>query len=239
MSLVIAAKTPHAIILAADSRLTVQSGKDVVYFDRGEKLWTLMPPNQRAAVGMVGKAAISYRNAGSLIDEYGHATRTRKPLAQLAGELLTFLRGRWDGYGEATFYLAGYDETDHYGKIYQLVLPDMDMPIESYGGASFGLVLGGQRDIAQRILQGHDDVLAQHMRELELSDTQRQALTRALNRARLPLPLHLMPTGDVAKLCRYLIRATAGAQRLFPGVQGVGGAARVVVLERAKAAQWI
>jgi 20S proteasome alpha/beta subunit len=75
MSLLVGAKAPNGIVLAADSRLTVTSGQEPTYFDRAEKVWVLMPPNQHVAIGFYGKAAISLRNAASLIEEFGRLTR--------------------------------------------------------------------------------------------------------------------------------------------------------------------
>jgi hypothetical protein len=128
----------------------------------------------------------------------------------IATELLAHLRSRRDGFGEANFTVAGYDETSYYGYLYQLLLPDGSLPIDTCGGGSFGLTFGGQSALAQRLVFGHDSGLYERLKtKLELTPKQQEALGRELSRGHLQIPLQHMPIGDVVKLCGYLIRATA------------------------------
>jgi hypothetical protein len=240
VSLLIAAKTPAGIVLAADSRLSVKSGAEMTYYDRAEKVWVLMPPNQHVAVGFYGKAAISLRNAASLVEEFGRANRTKLSVTAIATQLLDHLRSRWDGYGEANFTVAGYDNTSYYGYLYQLLLPDGAQPIETYGSAAVGLTFGGQSALAQRLMFGHEPGLYERLKgKLELTPKQQEVLGLELRRSHLPVPLHLMPLDDVVRLCGFLIRATARGQRYALSEQGVGGPVRTVVLERGKAARLV
>jgi len=240
VSLLVGAKTPYGIVLAADSRVTVTGGQEPAYFDRAEKVWVLMPPNQHVAVGFYGKAAISLRSAASFVEEFGRMTREKKSVPVIASDLLAHLRSRWDGFGEANFTVAGYDGTSHYGYLYQLLLPDGTLPKETYGSASFGLTFGGQTQLAQRLVFGYDPGLYERLKgKLELTPKQQEALGRELHRGHLRIPLEVMPLGDVVKLCGYLIRATAQGQRHALNQHGVGGPVRIVVLERGRAARLV
>lgn len=136
--------------------------------------------------------------------------------------------------------MAGYDHTSYYGYLYQLLLPDGSLPIETYGSASIGLTFGGQSALAQRLMFGYDPGLYDRLKnKLQLTDKQQETLRLELRRGHLQIPLHLMPIGDVVQLCGFLIRTTTRGQRYAFGQKGVGGPVRTVVLERGKAARLV
>lgn len=226
-------------MLAADSRLTIGSGTDALPLDRAQKVWILAPPNQHLGIGFYGKAQISLRNAESLIAEFGQMNRERKTVPVLARELLDHLRSRWDGFGEAVFCVAGYDATSHYGYLYQLALPDGREPKEAYGSAAVGLLFGGQKALAERLVYGYNpELLGRLTASLGLTPHQQELLGLELRKGHLNIPLHHMPTPDVVAFCASLIRATARTQRYAFGESGVGGPVRTIVLERNRAARF-
>lgn len=136
--------------------------------------------------------------------------------------------------------MAGYDHTSYYGYLYQLLLPDGTLPIETYGSAASGLTFGGQSALAQRLMFGHDPGLYDRLKtKLELTPKQQEVLGLELRRGHLPVPLQHRPIDDVVRLCGYLIRMTARGQSYALSEHGVGGPVRAVVLERGKAARLV
>lgn len=152
MSLVAIVKTPEGIVLAADSRLTAarkrdDGGYDFVFLDNGTKVSTLGPTYSSVAVAFYGSAASGIRSVGSLLAEWSREQHVRVPLEELAAKLHEHLGPK--GLHETALYLAGFDETNAFGRIFQLTFPGGVE--ELHARASTGLSLGGRKELAQSI----------------------------------------------------------------------------------------
>jgi hypothetical protein len=205
LSLALVFKTPEGICMATDSRLTVAQPKaggmpDLCFLDSATKLWALGPPNPGVAVAFYGTAATGIRSVGSLIKEWAATQGQRKPVEQIALELHAWIGPR--GLNNAVLWVAGFDETNPFGRIFELPLPGAVRELHPSG--SIGYTLGGQKRVADRLLET------------------------------LKPSLDLMPLKGTGELAAWLIDVTAKAQGYSLGVPTVGGAAQTALLEQGK-----
>ena len=121
---------------------------DTAYFDAGAKTFVLAPPNTHVACSFVGTAAAGVRSVGSLIREYGEGVGVRKTVEEIARELHARLPGA--GIKQAALIVAGFDQTNFYGRIFSLTLPGS--VTELYPGASWGVATGGKDDLAKQVI---------------------------------------------------------------------------------------
>lgn len=148
-----ALKTPEGIVIASDSRLSVSQANgtplpDTAFFDSGVKVFILSPPNHGIAVGFVGQAASGVRSVGSLLRDYGEAVGVGKTVEEIARELHGKLRPM--GLGNIALTIAGYDESNFYGRMFQINLPGE--VTELYPQASWGVATGGKDELARLII---------------------------------------------------------------------------------------
>lgn len=81
--------------------------------------------------------------------EYGQSVTTRTDLPALAEGLHYRLKS--SGLSGVSLLLAGYDETNYYGRIFTVAVPGGVE--EHYPHASWGVVLGGDRGVSDALLQ--------------------------------------------------------------------------------------
>lgn len=208
MSLLIAVKTPEAIVICSDSRLSVSQANgtplpDTAFFDSGVKVFILSPPNNFCAVGFVGQAASGVRSVGSLLREYGEAVGVRKTVEEIARDLHGKLRPM--GLGNIALTVAGFDESNFYGRMFQVSLPGEVK--ELYPQASWGIATGGKDELARLII------------------------------GVVKPTLELFPLGASCDLAAFLIRQTIEAQKYSLGIASVGGDVQTAVLVRARPAR--
>src|SRR5664280_1277076 len=64
------------------------------------------------------------------------------------------------GGPDMTFNVAGFDDNEPYGRVYNFNIPRIPIPIEqnpaSTGQVQFGITWGGQREIVDRLVMGYD-----------------------------------------------------------------------------------
>lgn len=186
MSLGIVFKGPEGIVLAADSRVTLNApfappGQPPMLlpasFDNATKLLRV---NEQKYVGAVtfGLGAIGQvepRTAHSFIPEFeaklAKEKSSRLSVEEFAKKMSSFFEERWKEHGmpEAKdwkadpmiFFVGGYDEGQPYGRVFQFDIPRNPKPSEVLGDkGNFGAVWGGQRMFVDRLIQGFDDNLA-------------------------------------------------------------------------------
>lgn len=264
MSLGIAFKGPEGIVLAADSRVTLlaerQPQRQLIpaTFDNATKLLRVASQD---FVGVVtyGLGALGQREprtAHSFIPEFEATLAADESIREGAGprrlavddfakRLSDFFMHQWgesmpSAYqGEPmVFLVAGYDERDAYGRVFEFAVPHRPWLIEK-SPDSFGVTWGGQVHITNRIIQGFDPRLVQTVKEhLGLTDEQATDLTVQLARRHsLPIPYQFLPLQDCVDLSVFLIRTTMELQTWQVDVRGVGGAIDVTTITRTKGFQ--
>jgi hypothetical protein len=177
MTLAIGFKGSEGLVLAADSRVTIQAITQPAgaphqmiipaTYDNATKLLKVQGQEHVAAVtynaGAVGVQ--QPRTAHSLLPEFEAqlAQSPRLSVEQFASRLSVFFQDQWNTRGGGTgnameFIVGGYDEGDAYGKLFYCAVPIAPQPTERHQN-DFGIQWGGQSEITSRILNGYDDPL--------------------------------------------------------------------------------
>jgi hypothetical protein len=246
MSLGIVIKGPEGLVLAADSRVTLTAqtpqGNIHVNYDNATKLLSFSEPNNYVSAVTYGQAAIGLRTANSFLPEFEANLPNGKRLSieEFANQLSTFFMSQWNAempsdYSgpDMTFVVAGFDEGEPYGNVYQFDIPRHPQLVAQHVNG-FGLTWGGQREIVDRLLQGFDERLLSIVKEtLGLQQNQTDLLSRALrDKLLLRVPIQAMALQDCVDLAVFFINTTILGQSLTVGIRGVGGPVDVATITR-------
>jgi hypothetical protein len=250
MSLGVVIKGTEGVVLAADSRVTLEARSRnlppiPVNFDNASKLLTFSKPHDYVAAVTYGVAVIGRRTAYSFIPEFETklaAKNERLKIEDYAQELSKFFIELWgknmppNYQGPAmVFIVAGYDPGEPYSRVFLFEIPNRaDPQPRNPGEKDFGMTWGGQLQIASRLIHGFDPELPSIVKNvLKLSDGQVEELNRQLQPILgYPIPYDVLPLQDCIDLAIFLIRSTMVLQNLAIGVRGVGGPIDVGVITR-------
>jgi hypothetical protein len=250
LSLGVAFKGPEGVVLAADSRVTLSSpapgSNDLLiqaHYDNATKLLKVKDYDNVGAVtyGLGALGSRQPRTAHSYLPEFETELGTENNLSveEFAARLGGFFKRRWDEAetpAEAEpmiFLVGGLDKGDPYGRVFEVSIPKSPAPVEK-NPDEFGITLGGQHEIAGRLLGGYDprlEALVQanvHL-DAEQSANFRQKVLQSLG---IAIPYQFLPLQDSVDLAIFLIKTTATLQRWTAGVRGVGGAIDVATITR-------
>jgi hypothetical protein len=264
MSLGVVIKGPEGIVLATDSRVTLEAQRAggtplPVNFDNATKLLSFSrPPNEVGPhnyVGAVtyGMAVIGLRTAHSYIPEFEQKVlageEQRLSVKDYAQKMIEFYKGRWEesmpkDYAgpPMTFVVGGYDKDAAYGRIFLFQIPgESKLEERQPGETNFGMTWGGQLEIASRLIHGFDPALTTIVgKELNIDNKELEKLYGTLSKhLQFPIPFQVLPLQDCVDLALFLIRTTMVAQRLAIGVRGVGGPIDVAVVTRTEGLRYI
>ncbi len=256
MSLGIAFKGPEGIVLAADSRVTLMTAQVQQpnqppmllpsTYDNAIKLLKVKGQDRVGAV-TYGVGAISQpepRTAHSYIPEFEHELELEKvgrlSVQEFSNRLSRFFLKKWQDQKmpsiqgqDMVFLVGGYDEDAPYGKVFDIFIPSRPTPFEWHSGpGQFGLVWGGQREYADRLIQGFDDRLIDLAKGfLSFDDKKRDELRLHLKaQLQAPVPFAFLPLQDCVDFAIFLIRTTITMQHWLLGLRGVGGAIDVAII---------
>jgi len=254
MSLGIVIKGPEGLVLAADSRITLQAkpvgghpGVNVNY-DTATKLLSFSKPNTAVGVVTYGQALIGIRTAHSYIPEFeASLPPERLSISDFAGRFSDFYANQFQsqmpGYKgpDMHFVVGGFNEDEPYGRVFEIKMPSSPTPVEHQAApGDFGITWGGQREIVDRLLQGYDHRLPDILRAaLKLTPKQQKVLLQELEPLRMLLPLQALPLQDCVDLAIFFIRTTISAQNLVVGLRGVGGPIEVATVTRREGLQFV
>jgi len=258
MSLGIAFKGPEGIVLAADSRATlnaqIQTPQGLMLlpatFDNATKLLKANGQNHVGAV-TYGQGAIGLlepRTPHSYMPEFeASLPQERLGVEDFAKRVSDFFMERWAAAGmpnpvlpgqDMAFLVGGYDPNATYGRIFELFIPTRPQPHELISG-QFGAVWGGQAQIAVRLLNGFDPATPQLVRDFLHVPLQQgqQAQPDPLEvelRTKLgaKIPWQFLPLQDCIDLSIFVLRATITLQKWTVDVRGVGGAIDLATITR-------
>lgn len=258
MSLGVVIKGAEGIVLAADSRVTLEAQKPggpslPVNFDNATKLLSFSEPHNFVGAVTYGAAVVGLRTANSFIPEFEQKSlvgrEARLSVEEYSQELHKFFADRWeesmpkDYTGPPmTFVVGGYDVGAAYGRVWLFQIPRDSKPTEQQpGDTNFGMTWGGQLEIASRLVQGFDPTLVSIVgQELNLDNKQIEKLYSTLRKQlQFPIPYKVLPLQDCVDLAVFLVRTTMVAQRLAIGVRGVGGPIDVAVITRTKGLRYV
>lgn len=256
MTLAVAFKGPEGLVLAADSRITItatvsageRKEQYTSYFDNATKLFGV---NGQPHVGVLthGNTMIgtsSLRTVHGFMPEFeaklgSGKTHGRMKVESVAAELANFYADQWssasmpDESEPVLFKVAGFDQDEAYGRVYEVSVPNGLEPVEYLTGDAFGVRWGGQSFLANRWLNGVDPgALALVKDQLGLTDLQVEQLEQKWQQE-LPLriPWQVLPLQDCVDLATFLVAMTSASLAwTFIGYRGVGGAADVATITR-------
>lgn len=249
MSLGVIINGPEGVVLAAESRVTMEvrrpdSPSLAISFDNATKLLAFSPPNNYVGAVTFGLATIGQRTAHSYIPELESTLPgARLSVRDFAQHLSDFYVARFNEWSatlpapyegpDMCFVVGGYDELAPYGRILQFNVPSTPVPSQPHPDNQFGMVWGGQREIVDRLLTGYDPGVIPIAASLFTLDAQKQAqLRQALEQRQLPIPLNALALQDCVDLAIFLVRTTIEAQRLTVGIRGCGGRIDVATVTR-------
>lgn len=191
-------------------------------------------------IGAIGQT--EPRTAHSYIPEFAQELKdvARISVHDFANRLSKFFLNKWNIQKMPTipgqdmvFFVGGYDEGAPYGKVFDIYIPSRPEPFEWHSGpGQFGVVWGGQREYADRLIHGFDGRLPELTKTfLNLDDKKRDELRQHLQTSlQAPVPFAFLPLQDCVDLAIFLIRSTIIMQHWVVGVRGVGGAIDVAVI---------
>lgn len=250
MSLGVLIKGPDGIVLASDSRVTLEAQKPgqphpfSVNFDNAIKMLSFSEPHTFVGAVTYGIAGIGIppRTAHSFLPEFEVALEEKKnrlTVLEYSEQLSNFFMHQWeakmpkDHKGNMAFVVGGFDEGKPYGKVFLFEIPGAPIPQERNPNL-FGMTWGGQLQIASRLIQGYDPELLNILRnELKLTEEQVRNLIPILNQnLQFPIPYDVLPLQDCINLALLLLRTTINAQHLSVDVRGVGGDIDIAVITR-------
>lgn len=247
MSLGVVIKGSEGIVLAADSRVTLDvkrgnQSRPPAYFDNATKLLSFTKQPHIGAV-TYGVAIIGNRTPHTYIPEFENSLEGgRLSVEEFTQKLKTFFRHRLKSEpqkrspgAETVFLVGGYNDGASYGEVYTFSLPSESPPIRKRREEQFGMDWGGQWDIVGRLIQGHSlDLLPALHSDQTLSDDQRNTISAALKRFEFPIPYEVLPLQDCVNLATLLIRTTISMQSLSLASRGVGGPIDVATITQAE-----
>jgi len=254
MSLGIAFKGQEGIVLAADSRVTLNfkeladAGKIIIpsTYDNAIKLLEFQNQKYVGAVtygiGAIGQK--EPRTAHSFLPEFENELQQkgneRLSVEEFAKKLSQFFFKQWEAcmpkgakIPDLIFLVGGYDQDEPYGRDFQIAIPSQPDPIEQNKN-QFGITWGGQLEYTTRLIKGMDPALPSLVQKyLNLTDEQKNALESLLERnLSIKIPYQFLPLQDCVNLSTFLIRTTIEIQTWTLGIRGVGGAIDVGTVTR-------
>lgn len=265
MSLGIIFKGTEGIVLAADSRVTLTTqgnqpnGMPILLQSNYDNASKVLRVNGQNHVGVVtfGLGAIGGKNprtAHSFMPELEAELKSsgagRLTVEQFASTFSTFFMNQWVTHNmpdplkyldqPMIFLVAGYDDGQPYGKVFELNIPHSPKPAEKIPGM-FAPIWGGQREFVDRLISGYDSNLPLIVQSsLGLDPLAMKNMESALaSNLNIRIPFQFLPLQDCVDLSVFLIRATINLQKWAIGIHGVGGAIDVATITKTEGFRFI
>lgn len=265
MSLGIALKGSEGVVLAADSRVTLNAQVQLpnsqklllpATFDNATKLLKVKGQNHVGAItyGVGAIGLMEPRTAHSFIPELeAQLPDDRLSVENFARKLSEFFLIQWDkakmpnpalAGQDMAFLIGGYDDKDPYGRVFEFFIPSRPNPREAIPSGQFGGRWGGQHQTVDRLLNGLDPATLQIVREslhIEAPQQGQVASLEAELRTKLSakIPWQFLPLQDCVDLAIFLIKATITLQKWTVDIRGVGGAVDVATITRSHGFKYI
>lgn len=245
MSLAIAIKGTEGIVLAADSRLTLEAHKQgmpplPITFDNATKILSFSGKHKYVGAVTYGLAVIGSRTAHSFVSEFEQtqlSNNERLTIKAYADLLSHFFVQQWgqmpSNYRgpDMTFLVGGYSPNSAYGEVFLFSVPGQPEPKQQHEN-SFGMIWGGQLEVVSRLIHGFDpELITIAQKLLNLDSKQAEALlTELRSKLQYPIPWEVLALQDCVDMATFLIRSTMTAQRMAVALRGVGGAIDVATI---------
>ena len=217
MSLVITMYTREGIVMAADSRATLNMVRqeregqtvhiNVIQSDTVRKLFLF---ESRIGISTFGEAAINGVPISGYVDTFLSGLKPRMDVNGLASELLKFF-ALFEPNPKAGFHVAGYEKGEQL--VMQVLVDKKEIKRVNPPGTQ-GAAWAGESDILTRLLQ-------------PLYEKRKEQF--------IQLPYFQIPWGfftlqDAIEFVRFAIRTTADSMRFMPRPKTVGGPIDVIAI---------
>ena len=257
MSLGVVVKGPEGIVLAADTRITLNAQSPnmpspiIANFDNATKLLSFGAPHNWVGAVTYGDATIGRRTAHSFIPELEPTLADcQLTVFEYAERLSEFFLQRWHdaqmpshrpANGGMNFIVGGYDKDAPYGEVFLFNIPNSPTPSSRNEGTNFGMTWGGQLEVASRIIHGYDPRLPQLVQNgLKIGRSKVESLLKEVTpQLEYSIPYDVLPLQDCVDLAAFLIRTTITAQNFAIGIRGVGGSIEVAAITRTDGLRWV
>jgi hypothetical protein len=257
MTLAVGFKGAEGIVLAADSRVTIQAITQPAgaphpliipaTYDNATKLLKVQGQDYVAAVtynaGAVGVQ--QPRTAHSLLPEFEAQLGNigRLTVEEFSTRLSTFFMDQWNDRGGGTgssmeFIVGGYDDGEPYGKLFYCAVPTAPQPSERLQN-DFGIQWGGQSEITSRIINGYDDAVLNLVCSKDPNTPMDVLKAQLTERSGSSIPYQFLPLQDCVDLSMLMIRTTAQILDYQIGIRGVGGHTDVATITRKEGFQYV
>ena len=253
MSLAIGFKSPEGVVLAADSRVTInaqiQQNENLMTiipatFDNATKLLKVNGQNYVGAVtyGLGGIGQAAPRTMASFMPEFEGSLHPGEALTveEFSQKLSDFFVRQWNGLmppdfpeGEQIYFMVGGfdDESAIYGRLFEFSIPGAPDPVEHYPSSQFGTRWGGQHEFVGRLVNGYDPGVLRLLQEkFNLDPNEVKPLLESTFSANIPYAF--LSLQDCVDLSVFFIKATIVLQQRIVGIRGVGGAIDVATITR-------
>ena len=252
MSLGFVVKVPEGLVLAAESRVTLaandEQGRPLYQatYDNATKLLSFSPPHNYIGVVTYGQAVIGGRTAYGYLTEFDEQLpKGRISVQKFAEELYQFFKSQWDNAEKPpgiiepmVFLIAGFDEKEVYGRVYQIRIPEKAEPEEQNPG-TFGISYGGDIQIVHRLVNGFDYNVKNLIESIQIADEQKSILLNELSKLQLPIPYPVLSLQDSVDLAILFIQTTIKTQKLAILPRSCGGPIDVCTITRKDGLKYI
>jgi len=255
MSLAITIKCIDGIVLASDTRLSVEVRNNnyvfMNHFDSAKKLFSLGGVHNHVGILVYGLVSIKNRAIHNFIPELTLELGHKRLLTILdyAKRISSFFQNKWEkmmplDYNgpEVCFVVCGYDPLELYGKIFHFALPFHGQPKPNMEGDSqFGLTFGGDVGIINRLVGGFDPLLFEDIKKNQniSPEGKNEILKDMQSKYRLQIPFDIFSLQDAINLARTLISTTISLKKLTIGPDVVGGDIEVMVIRNTTDVEFI
>jgi hypothetical protein len=245
MSLGLAIKVPDGLVLAVESRIMVtQTDASGQIINKGmyDNATKLLSFKNHDIVGAVtyGLGHIGLRAHSWYLWELNKSLgKNRLPVYDFAQKLSDFFMKKWnlpapqDYKGEQmSLLIAGFNKDEPDGHVYLLELPSKPEPIEQLQGI-FSMSIGGQQEIATRLLNGIDTTLLNIINTFQdISEQNKQKIRDEIPKVAMQIPWNFLPLQDSVNLAVFIIQTTIKAQQFVLTDRGCGGAIHVCTITK-------
>lgn len=196
-----------------------------------------------------GVGAIGIRTAYSFIPEFiSTLPDERLKIDDFASKLSDFFLNQWNIANKErpfpknaamTFIIAGFNDGEPYGRVYQFVIPRQPKPQERHAGG-FGIAWGGQMEVINRLIKGYDFRIPTIIGKIfSPNKEQMKKLMDELNALQMSIPTPFLPLQDCVDLAIFFIRSTIEAQKLTVMTRGCGGPIDIAVIRKQQGFKYV
>lgn len=232
-TVVVAIALSEGLVLAADSRLTIQftqtSPNYKIASDNTNKVFSV----ENFAIATFGEMFLDGRSLAAHVAEFHFklVKDSKRDIDQFSKEFADYIGAVYDRHGAATnnskpivgFILEGYDSNGT-GKIVEISLPSVRTPVLCYNTRdNHGALWRGHTDVISRLVKGWDSRIVTLPALAGLTEDAKKGFAAQLQGLEYFIPWQYLMLQDGIDLALSLVRTTADMQRFAFGITAAPG----------------